>query len=100
MNKYKLQLRANLFDSKISPLINEEGKGEDPIDFKLSKELINDLEEWKKEVIDHYDAQHPSTKLRYEITGLSLVQRLGSELPRWVQLSYYSELYKKEVFFY
>lgn len=87
-------------DLEISTLINEEGEEEDYDDFKLSKELVNDIAEWKTEFVDHYDAQHPRIKLRYEITGLSLVQRLLTELPRWVQLSYYSELYKKEVFFY
>lgn len=100
MNKYKLQLRASNYDSEKSPLINKEGIVEDPEDFKLTKDLINDLWNWKNEVIDPYKAMSPGIQLRYEITGLTLVQRLRKELPRWVQLSYYSELYKKEIFFY
>jgi len=100
MKNYKLQLRANLYDYRISPLINEEGEGEDPNDFKLPKELVNDLWDWVVELRQEYHIQSSTIKLGYEIRGLQLVNRLLQQLPRWVQLSYYSEFYKKEVFFY
>jgi len=98
MKKIKIQFRAGYWDSF---LVNEEEEEEDPIDFKLSRDLVEKCKDWKRSIDDpYYSMQDYITRLTYEIEGLSLVQRLLKELPRWVQLSYYSEFYKMEVFFY
>lgn len=99
MKKIKLCVSKNSY-CNISPLVDEDNEPLNLDTLELSTSLQNKLWEWQNEYSDDSSySWSDRKKLRFEKYALELVEELLLELPRDVQFSYYSELFRTEIEF-
>jgi len=84
----------------ISPLVDENNEPLNLNDLALSVDLEDYLWDWQNEFTDsNYDSWTNKKKFDFEKDALYLVEQLLLQLPRNVQFSYYSELFRTEIEF-